>query len=174
MALRGQYGIKRLTDLRNGFKHTAGFPSPQAVMDGRADTAHFFEENTPLVFGLAFEDIDLAGVVRHDATRARLKTAARFDAEGDRLAAMGTLAVAFEQLMTEQANDEDAPRGLSVYSFGERMPTAHALRTDQVHATLEQRITAPAAVCPYERRKHSPGSSRGHARSPGRCRRACA
>lgn len=135
--LQGQYGIKRLNDLRNGFKHTAGFPGPNATMGAKADTAHFFEENTPRVFDLAFDDIDLAEVVQHAETRAHLKTAAQLDSEGNRLEALGTLAVAFEQLMTDQVNDEAAPRGLSAYSFGERMP-GHALRPDQVQATLYQ------------------------------------
>ncbi|MFI5662271.1 hypothetical protein [Streptomyces sp. NPDC051684] len=135
--LQGQYGIKRLTELRNGFKHTAGFPGPNAIADAKADTAHFFEENTPRVFALAFDDLDLAEVVQHGQTRAHLKRAAQLDSEGDRLEAMGTLAIAFEQLMTDQVNDAVAPRGLSAYSFGRQLPR-HGLRADQVHATLYQ------------------------------------
>ncbi|MEU9787600.1 hypothetical protein AB0H92_42750 [Streptomyces phaeochromogenes] len=135
--LQGQYGIKRLTELRNGFKHTAGFPGPKAIVDVKADTAHFFEENTPRVFGLAFDDIDLAEVVQHGQTRTHLKRAAQLDSEGNRLEAMGTLAVAFEQLMTDQVNDADAPRGLSVYSFGERL-SRHSLRANQVQSILHQ------------------------------------
>ncbi|MFC5780736.1 hypothetical protein ACFPWS_06560, partial [Streptomyces aureus] len=133
--LQGQYGIKRLNDLRNGFKHTAGFPGPVTIADMKADTAHFFEENTPRVFGLAFDDIDLAAVVQHDQTRTYLKRAAQLDSEGNRLEAMSTLAVAFEQLMTEQVNDADAPRGLSVYSFGKRL-SGRGLRADQLESFL--------------------------------------
>ncbi|MGW2707291.1 hypothetical protein [Streptomyces sp. NPDC001340] len=135
--LQGQYGIKRLNDLRNGFKHTAGFPGPVAIADAKADTAHFFEENTPRVFGLAFDDIDLAEVVQHDQTRAHLKTAAQLDSQGSRLEAMGTLAVAFEELMDSQLHGDDAPRGMSAYSFGERLPRP-ILRADQVQAILQQ------------------------------------
>ncbi|MCX5256811.1 hypothetical protein OOK27_22190 [Streptomyces canus] len=135
--LQGQYGIKRLNDLRNGFKHTAGFPGPNAVLEAKTDTARFFEENTPRVFGLVFDDIDLAEVVQHDQTRARLKAAAQLDSEGSRLEAMGTLAVAFEELMNDQVNDNEAPRGLSAYSFGQRIPRS-GLRTDEVQATLYQ------------------------------------
>ncbi|MFF8940372.1 hypothetical protein ACF08O_37845 [Streptomyces paradoxus] len=134
--LQGQYGVKRLNDLRNGFKHTAGFPGPNAVMDAQADTAHFFEGNTPIVFGLPFGDIDLAEVVQHVRTRRHLKAAALLDFEGQRPEAMGTLAVAFDQLMTDQVNDREAPRGLSAYSFGSRIP--RGLRTDQVQAILHQ------------------------------------
>lgn len=135
--LQGLYGIKRLNDLRNGFKHSAGVPGPNAIMDAKADAAHFFEENTPRVFSLAFDDIDLAEVVQHERTRAHLKSAAQLDSEGSRLEAMGTLAVAFEQLMADQAKDERAPRGRSAYSFGERMPS-NPLSTDRVQATLYQ------------------------------------
>ncbi|WP_143658974.1 hypothetical protein [Streptomyces sp. SA15] len=115
----------------------AGFPGPVAITDAKADTAHLFEENILRVFGLAFDDIDLAEVVQHDQTRAHLKTAAQLDSQGSRLEAMGTLAVAFEDLMDAQIHDEDAPRRMSVYSFGERL-TRPILRTDQVHAILRQ------------------------------------
>ncbi|ELP65939.1 hypothetical protein STRTUCAR8_01786 [Streptomyces turgidiscabies Car8] len=135
--LQGQYGIKRLNDLRNGFKHTAGFPGPVAITDVKADTAHFFEENTPRVFGLAFDDIDLAEVVQHGRTREHLKTAAQLDSQGSRMEAMGTLAVAFEDLMDAQIHGEDVPRRLSVYGFGERLPR-RVLRTDEVRAILRQ------------------------------------
>ncbi|MEV5898423.1 hypothetical protein [Streptomyces sp. NPDC052127] len=135
--LQGQYGIKRLNDLRNGFKHTAGFPGPVAIADAKADTAHFFEENTPRVFCIAFDDIDLAEVVQHDRTRAHLKAAAQLDLQGSRLEAMGTLAVAFGELMDAQIYGEDVTRRTSVYSFGERMRRS-VLREDQVHAILRQ------------------------------------
>jgi hypothetical protein len=103
----------------------------------RGFTAHFFEENTPRVFGLAFDDIDLAEVVQHDRTRAHLKTAAQLDSQGSRLEAMGTLAVAFEDLMDAQIHDEDAPRRMSVYSFGRRLP-AHIPPTKDVRAILRE------------------------------------
>ncbi|MDV7220406.1 hypothetical protein [Streptomyces prunicolor] len=135
--LQGQYGIKRLNDHRNGFKHTAGFPGPNAIADAKADTAHFFLENTPRVFDFAFDDIDLAEVVQHDQTRAHLKAAAQFNSQGSLLEAMGTLAVAFEDLMNDQIKDEHAPRGRSAYSFGERMPS-NPIREDRVGATLYQ------------------------------------
>nr|BFD88410.1 hypothetical protein StreXyl84_78110 [Streptomyces sp. Xyl84] len=137
MDLQGQYGIKRLNDLRNGFKHTAGFPGPNAIADVKADTAHFFLENTPRVFGFTFDDIDLAEVVQHDQTRTHLKTAAQLNSEGSFLEAMGTLAMAFQELMNDQTKDRNAPRGRSAYSFGEPMPS-NPLREDQVRATLYQ------------------------------------
>ncbi|MEG8280409.1 hypothetical protein [Streptomyces sp. AHA2] len=135
--LQGQYGIKRLNDLRNGFKHTAGFPGTNVIADVKADTAHFFLENTPRIFGFAFDDIDLAEVVQHAQTRARLNTAAQLHSKGSLLEAMGTLAIAFEELMSEQVDDEHAPRRRSAYSFGERMP-AFPLTEGQVRAVLYQ------------------------------------
>ncbi|MEU2866787.1 hypothetical protein [Streptomyces mirabilis] len=129
--LHGQYGIKRLNDLRNGFKHTAGFPGPNAIADVKADTAHFFLENTRRVFGFAFDDVDLAEVVQHDQTRAHLKTAAQLNSEGSLLEAMGTLAIAFEELMNDQTRDEHAPRGRSAYSIGEPMPSTASERSSR-------------------------------------------
>ncbi|MFD7677084.1 hypothetical protein [Streptomyces sp. NPDC060187] len=135
--LQGQYGIKRLNDLRNGFKHTAGFPGPSAIADVKADTAHFLLENTPRVFGFAFDDIDLAGVVQHQQTRAYLKKAAQLNSEGSLLEAMGTLTIAFQELLDDQIRDEDAYPRQTAYSFGESMPS-HPLREDQIRMTLHQ------------------------------------
>ncbi|GHE14012.1 hypothetical protein [Streptomyces alanosinicus] len=76
----------------------------------------------------------LAEVVQHDQTRVHLKTAAQLNSEGSLLKAMGTLAIAFGQLMNSQAKDGYAPRGRSAYSFGEPMPS-NPMREDQVRAT---------------------------------------
>ncbi|MEU6444824.1 hypothetical protein [Streptomyces sp. NPDC047046] len=51
--------------------------------------------------------------------------------------AMGTLAVAFEDLMNAQLHGEDVPRRLSVYGFGERLPR-HILRNGEVRAILRE------------------------------------
>ncbi|MGV9568053.1 helix-turn-helix domain-containing protein, partial [Streptomyces sp. NPDC003480] len=126
--LQGQYGIKRLNELRNGVKHTAGFPGPNAIADVKADTAHFFLENPPRVFGFAFDDIDLAEAVQHDQTRTHLKTAAQLNSEGSFLEAMGTLAMAFQELMNDQTKDVHAPRGWSAYRDSCRKPRRSRLR----------------------------------------------
>jgi hypothetical protein len=135
--LQALYGIRRLTDLRNGFKHSAGFPGPEPLQRASTDTADFFTANSPLVFGLPFEDIDPSTLIQQPAARDRVKASAEHYKAGDLLSAMGMLAFAFERLMEGQMNDVDAPYGLSVFSFGPSL-RRHGLRGDQVRQILDQ------------------------------------
>lgn len=137
VSLQGLYGIRRLTDLRNGFKHSAGFPGTEALQRAKLDTIDFLTVNTPLIFGLTWDDIDLASSVPQFDTREQVRRAGRFFDAGDLLSAMGTLADAFEQLLEKKMNDVTAPRGLSVFSFG-RALSRHGLRQDQVRRILDQ------------------------------------
>ncbi|MET8205874.1 hypothetical protein ABZT51_07460 [Streptomyces sp. NPDC005373] len=60
---------------------------------------------------------------------------------------MGTLAVAFEQLMADQVNDANASGGLSVYSFGKRL-LGRGLSAYQVQSILRQPDHAPLRGTP--------------------------
>ncbi|MEU6449966.1 hypothetical protein [Streptomyces sp. NPDC046979] len=135
--VQGLFGIRRLTDYRNGFKHTAGFPGTDAVSLARADATDFLDVNTPLLFGIEFAEIDLAMVMQQPDARARVHRAAEFFDAGDAVSAMGWLAYAFEELITAQMNDDDAPYGRSAFAFGPGLPR-HSLRSDQVRRILDQ------------------------------------
>lgn len=137
VSLQGLYGIRRLTDLRNGFKHSAGFPGREALQRAKLDTIDFLTVNTPLIFGMAFDDIDLASVVPQINVREQVRRAGHYFDDGDSLSAMGTLANTFEQLLEEKLNDEAAPNGRSVFSFG-RALSRHRLGQDQVRRILDQ------------------------------------
>ncbi|MFE1841655.1 hypothetical protein [Streptomyces sviceus] len=133
--MQGLFGVKRLTDYRNGFKHTAGFPGSDVVLLARADTRAFFVANTPLFFGIEFDEIDLSVVVQQEDVRQRVQRASDLFESGDSLSAMGTLAFAFEEMITTQLNEEDAPYGRSVFAFGPGL-SHHGLRVDQVRRIL--------------------------------------
>lgn len=136
-AVQGLFGIRRLTEYRNGFKHTAGFPGPDAVSLSRADATDFLLVNTPLLFGIEYEEIDLSAVIQQPDARARVLRAAELFDAGDAVSAMGWLAYAFEELITAQMNDDDARYGRSAFAFGPGLPR-HSLRSDQVRRILDQ------------------------------------
>lgn len=100
--LRGRIWARRLSDVRNVLKHTGTLPAASAIEDARAGAASFFEENTPLVFAMHYDSIDMADVVPQERTRERLRAAAAAESAGDRTQAMGELAQAFRELFSEQ------------------------------------------------------------------------
>ncbi|MEU4047537.1 hypothetical protein ACK389_36075 [Streptomyces antibioticus] len=114
--LAGRLGVKRLTDHRNAFKHAAALPSGAAVVQARDDTERFFEENTPKVFNIAFDSIDMVELIPQPSTREQARSARSAWQQGDHLTAMGTLAIAFEELFT--AHVMNPGHGYSPFAFG--------------------------------------------------------
>lgn len=108
--------MDRLNRYRNALKHVGAFPGRQAVEDALTTTTSFFENNTPAVFGVAFDAIDMTDVVPQDDVRARLKAAAAAEAVDDRKEAMAQLAEAFAEMFRPYAG---LPFGRAeAYGFG--------------------------------------------------------
>jgi len=61
--LSRQREMEDLNSLRVNFKHRGTLPGATATADAREDVRRFLEENTPLVFGIGFADIDMAEVI---------------------------------------------------------------------------------------------------------------
>ncbi len=121
--LSGQPGMDRLNRYRNALKHAGAFPSREAVEDALTTTTSFFENNTPIAFGVAFDAIDMTDVVPQDDARSRLKAAAATEAAGDRKEAMAQLAEAFADLFRPYAG---LPFGLvEAYGFGADVEGGH-------------------------------------------------
>ncbi|MFE9099812.1 hypothetical protein [Actinomadura geliboluensis] len=133
--LSGRKGVGRITTQRNAFKHANLWPAPQAVEGFRADTASFFEENTPKVFGLAYDAIDLTDLVRQDSARALLKEARAKEASGDRIEAMALLAEAFEGIFDGQYWKPATERDPGMYRFGPEI--RRPMRADSIRHVLE-------------------------------------
>jgi hypothetical protein len=114
--LAGRVGVDRLTRHRNAFKHTAAMPSGPSIEQARADTTRFLEDNTPRVFGVAFDGIDMADLIPQPHTRVKVKEAQTSETAGDRVQAMAGLAEAFDELLSSTTG----PRGwrATALSFG--------------------------------------------------------
>jgi len=91
--------MRRLNEMRGTFKHSGTLPSPSAIEGFRVGVSNFFEENTPLVFGLAFSEVSMIDLVTFSPAHASLKQAEQALVENDYAAAMSSIAVAFTQLI---------------------------------------------------------------------------
>jgi hypothetical protein len=132
--LAAKAGIDRLNRLRTAFKHAGALPGASAIEQAHGDVTHFFEDNTPRVFGIAFGDINMADVVPQADTRARLKEALSVDQKGDRPLAMAILAEALDDLVRTYI--ADTPFGASPLRLGRAR--AYPLRKDQIASIWRQ------------------------------------
>ena len=131
VSLTGRGRMDRLNRHRNALKHAGALPSRAAVEDSLTSTKSFFEDNTEVVFGVAFDAIDMADVVPQDDIRKVLKSAASAEAAANRKEAMAYLAWAFAKLLSPYAQLPYSP-----YRFGgsiRRRTTA----TDGIGPALE-------------------------------------
>jgi hypothetical protein len=67
--LEQKESMRRLNKARVALKHHGTFPSNLDIESFRVSTTNFFQENTPLVFGVALDDISLIEFVNPDSSR---------------------------------------------------------------------------------------------------------
>lgn len=140
--LAGRVGVKRLTTQRNSFKHDAAHPTGQVIEQARIDAAQFFEDNTPRVFGIAFDRIDMADLMPQQKARELVKRANDCEAGDDRVTALGWLAHAFDDLFKVAT----PPTWSSTpYSFGENL--YYPLSDGDIESILRQ---------PFEQSRNKP------------------
>ncbi|MET8763089.1 hypothetical protein [Lentzea sp. NPDC004782] len=131
--LSGRVAMDRLNRLRNAFKHAGAMPGAAAIEQARADLANFFEDNTPKVFGVAYDRVDMTEIVPQNQTRDKIKKAVATNFGGDRIEAMALLVEAFDELFAE-VDRHSYPS--SPFSFGRRIH--HPLREYDIHSILRQ------------------------------------
>ncbi|SEG91738.1 hypothetical protein SAMN04489712_13036 [Thermomonospora echinospora] len=115
IVLSGKVAMDRLNRARNNFKHVGALPGTPTVEQARGDVTAFFEDNTPRVFGAAFNEIDMADLVTHEDTRSALKRAAAAWDAGEHVKAMALLVNAFDDLFDEYVSAKGARQA---FAFG--------------------------------------------------------
>ncbi len=106
--LTQQASMEKLNKVRVAFKHHGIIPHAQDIAELQALASLFFEENTPLVFGIAFDEISMTNLVHIASVRERLKQAETLMAAGQQLEAIDEIAIAFERLMKYFDNLKEA------------------------------------------------------------------
>ncbi|MGA8890237.1 MAG: hypothetical protein WB493_01625 [Anaeromyxobacteraceae bacterium] len=96
-----QPGMDRLNRARVNFKHHGNLPNDGDMEFFRVTARSFFEENSPLLFGLAFAEISLVDLVACEKARDLLRQAQQALGAGERRAAETALALAFKALLAD-------------------------------------------------------------------------
>ena len=92
-------GMQRLNRVRVNLKHHGVQPSKTAIDQNLADTATFFAANTPLVFGIDYDQVSMADVIEQEKVRELVRKAEAASAGGDHIGAMVALSDACELLL---------------------------------------------------------------------------
>jgi len=122
IGLTQKESARQLNTARVGLKHSGVLPSKLTIEGFRATVTNFFEENTPIVFGIEFSDISLIGLVQYPETRKSLVDAAGLLKEGKIEDALDKVALAFAQLVDDYEKSKKDRFGRSPFFFGEQMP----------------------------------------------------
>jgi hypothetical protein len=115
ISLVGKVGMDRLNRCRRDFKHAGTIPGNEQIEYARNDVASFFEENTPIVFGIPYSGIDMADLISQDEVRSMVKQAGEAQAAGNSIEAMILLGRAFGGLFNMLA-EQGYPQ--SPFRFG--------------------------------------------------------
>jgi hypothetical protein len=108
--------MRQLNNARVALKHYGTLPSKLSIEAFRASATNFFEENTPLVFGVEFSDISLIELVQCIDAKNNLKEAEKHLKENKIEDALDKVALAFAQLI-----DDYESRKPGRFFFGESM-----------------------------------------------------
>lgn len=117
--VRHQQDMARLNTARVNFKHHGNLPNNDDMEFFRVTARNFFEENAPLLFGVAFAEISLVDLVACAKAKEPLKKAQEQWAESCRRDSEASVALAFDALLADyRSRKRVGGIGRSLFSFG--------------------------------------------------------
>lgn len=105
-------GMQRLNRVRVNLKHHGVQPGKAAIDQNLADAATFFAANTPLVFGIDYDQVSMADVIEQEKVRELVRKAEAASAGGDHIGAMVALSDACELLLLPRRSGFSQPSPL--------------------------------------------------------------
>lgn len=113
--------MRRLNKARVGLKHHGNLPSKTSIEGFRVNATDFFEENTPIVFGIELQDVSLTELVQYEKAKEYLKKAEKGLKENKGEDAFDNVACAFGELIREYESTKIGKFGRSPFFFGREM-----------------------------------------------------
>lgn len=110
--------MRRLNRARVALKHHGTSPSDLDIEAFRADTTSFFEDNTPVVFGINLDEVSLVEYVNPEESRTLLREAQGAIRSGQILDALDKIAVAYAEMVRDYEDRKRERFGGSPFYFG--------------------------------------------------------
>jgi hypothetical protein len=121
--------IKKINNRRNNLKHLGQLPASNEIEESRIIAGMFFEENTPKIFNLNFEDVFLSNIIQNNSIKVLLVDAENLIEKEDYIGAAEKIGQALHELIN---NDKS---GHSIFNMSRRIirnsiePSANDART---------------------------------------------
>ncbi len=113
--------MRRLNKARVALKHHGIMPSKLDIEAFRASATNFFEDNTPIVFGIGFSDVSLIELVQcEDAKNSLIKAEELLKAEKIE-DVLDNVALAFAQIIDDYESRKRDKFGRSPFFFGKSL-----------------------------------------------------
>lgn len=119
--LAGKAAMVRLNNARVGLKHYGNRPSQGDIESYRSAVTSFFEDNTPLVFGVDFGTISMVDLVQSANAQASLREAADLMEQSRYDEALQKVAAAFAHLTRDYEQSKRGGRWRSPFFFGQSL-----------------------------------------------------
>lgn len=110
--------VRRLNKARVALKHHGTRPSKLDIEAFRASATNFFEENTPMVFGISLSDISLIDLIQYEDAKNSLVEAQEKLKENKIEESLDKIAIAFAQLIDDYESRKRDEFGRSPFFFG--------------------------------------------------------
>ena len=133
--LRQKEEMRRLNKSRVDLKHIGILPSKLVIEALRANTTSFFEENTPLVFGIEFGKISMTYLIQNTTVRSLLDEATTLIEQGTTGEALNKIAIAFAELKSDFLERKEVWRHRKL--FFSKTPFFSAPRLSQADRKFE-------------------------------------
>ncbi|HUW94747.1 MAG TPA: hypothetical protein VMW58_03100 [Anaerolineae bacterium] len=141
--LTQQEAMRRLNKSRVALKHHGTLPSRLDIEAFRATSTSFFEENTPLVFGIDFTSVSMTRLVQDAQARVSLEQAdLSLREKDDREEALGLIAIAFHQVVDGWEHSKRGDLGYSPFFFGKRLTLLDSFSIKVIYPELATFIHA--------------------------------
>lgn len=121
--------MNRLNRARVSLKHYGMRPTESEIETYRINAMSFFEDNTPIVFGIEFSDISMIDLVENDDVKNILKDVENFSKNEQYKNALEHIVVAFDILITDYEKNKKH-FGKSVFIAGGDLPRKFAFADD--------------------------------------------
>jgi hypothetical protein len=124
----------KLNERRINLKHKGLIPGRIEIETARVNSTDFFEQNTPTLFGITFNEISLCELVKFEKTKGYVKSAQENLDRHQTEECIKQVTMAFHELLYEyKENKRGYGSGYKTqFNFGERI---HFSRTDYNNAT---------------------------------------
>jgi len=93
--------MERLNAARVNFKHHSIRLSSSDIEKFRVNVTDFFQDNTPLIFGVVFDEISMTSLIQNTTVRSLLDEATTLIEQGTTGEALNKIAIAFAELKSD-------------------------------------------------------------------------